>query len=66
MVFSISSWKILIIVGKTVTITVISNEARNELTVYAILFQNVTMFYRQELSSLFQMQGKLKACKNSK
>ena len=31
-----------------------------------ILCQNVTIFYRQELSSLFQGQEKLKACRNSK
>ena len=33
---------------------------------YGILCQNVTIFYRQELFSLFQVQEKLKACRNSK
>ena len=46
-------------------ITGISNE-KNELTIYAILFQNVTIFYREKLASLFQVQEKLKACRNSK
>ena len=44
----------------------ISNETTNELTIYAILCRNVTKFYRQEVASLFQVQQKLKACKNSK
>ena len=48
------------------TITGISNEKTNELTIYGILCQNVTIFYRQELASLFQVQKKLKACRNSK
>ena len=38
----------------------------NKLTIYAILCRNVTVFYQQELASLFQMQEKLKACRNSK
>ena len=33
-------------------ITGVSNETRNELTIYAVLCQNV-IFYRQELASLF-------------
>ena len=33
---------------------------------YVILYQNVTIFYRQEPDSLFQVQEKLKACRNSK
>ena len=37
-----------------------------ELTIYGILCRNVTIFYRQELASMFQVQEKLKACKNSK
>ena len=41
-------------------------EKTTELTIYAILCQNVTIFYRQELSPLFQVQEKLKACRNSK
>ena len=47
-------------------ITGISNEKTNELTIYGILCRNVAIFYRQELASLFQVQEKLKACKNSK
>ena len=41
-------------------ITVISTEKSNELTIYGILCRNVTIFYRQELASLFHMQEKLK------
>ena len=40
----------------------ISNENTNELTICAKLCQNVTIFYRQELASLFQVQAKLFAC----
>ena len=47
-------------------ITEISNETTNRLTIYAILCQNVTTFYRQELAVLFQVQEKLKVCRNSK
>ena len=47
-------------------ITGISNENTNELTIYGILGQNITMFYQQGLASLFQVQEKLKACRNSK
>ena len=47
-------------------ITGISNEKTNELIICAILFQNATIFYRQELASLFQMQEKLKTCRNLK
>ena len=43
----------------------ISNE-KNELTIYGILCRNVTISYRQELASLFQVQEKLKACRSSK
>ena len=49
-------------------ITEISNEARNELTIYGTschIMSNVTTFYRQELASLFQVQVKLKTCRNS-
>ena len=38
----------------------------NELTVYGISCRNVTIFYRQELPYLVQVQEKLKAYKNSK
>ena len=44
----------------------ISNEKTKELTIYGILCQNITIFYRQELTSLFQVQEKLKACRNTK
>ena len=35
---------------------VIPNEMTNELTLYAILCENFTIFYRHELASLFQVQ----------
>ena len=57
---SYNTSKILIILHKMKSITGISNETRNELTKYAILYQNVSIFYRQELASLFQVQEKLK------
>ena len=47
-------------------ITGIYNEKTNELTIYAILCRNVTIFHQQKLASLFQVQEKLKACRNSK
>ena len=47
-------------------ITGISNEKANELTIYGILCQNVTMFYRQKLGYLLQTQEKMEACRNSK
>ena len=47
-------------------ITVISNETTNELTIYAKLRRNVTVFYREQLASLCQVQEKLRACGNSK
>ena len=62
----IFSWRILIISYKILTITVISNEKTNELTIYAILCRNVTVFYQQNLASLFQVQVKLKIRRNSK
>ena len=42
---------------KMLIITVISNEKT---------CRNVTIFHRQKLASLFQVQEKLKACKNFK
>ena len=39
---------------------------KKKLTIYGILCQNVTIFYRQEIASLFQVQEKLKACRISK
>ena len=47
-------------------ITGISNETRNKSTIYATLYQNVAIFYRQQLAFLFQVQVKLKECRNSK
>ena len=47
-------------------ITGIANEKTNELTIYEMLCWNVTIFYLQELTSLFQVQEKLKACRSSK
>ena len=47
-------------------ITGISNEKTNALTICGMLCQNITMFYRQVLGSLFQVQEKLKARRISK
>ena len=47
-------------------ITEISNEKTNQLTIYGILCQNVTIFYREELASLLQVQEKLKAYRSFK
>ena len=63
---NIFSCKILIISYKILILTGISNDTSNELNLYAILCRNVTIFYRQEVVSLFQVQGKLKAGRNSK
>ena len=52
----------LIISSKILIITVVSNETTNELTIYAKLCRNVTMFYRQETVSLFQVLEKLRTC----
>ena len=35
-------------------------------TIYAILYRNVIIFYRQKIASLFEVHEKLKACRNSK
>ena len=58
--------KNLIISCKVLIITVISNETSNELTIFAKLCRNITVLYRQEIASLFQVQEKLRACGNSK
>ena len=63
--FNIFSCRNLIISYKILITTGISNEKTNELTIYGILFWNVTI-NRQELASLFQVQEKLKAYKSSK
>ena len=64
--FDIFSCRILIISYKMSIITGISNETRNEITIYAKSCRSVTVFYRKELASLFQVQEKLKTCKDSK
>ena len=40
-----------------------TNEARNKLTIYAVLCCNGTIFYRQELASLFQVRKNRKCAK---
>ena len=55
---NIFSCRILIISFKMLIITGITNEKTNELTIYGILCRNVTIFYGQELPSLFQVQEK--------
>ena len=64
--FNIFSCKTLIISNKTLIIRKISNEKTNQLAIYGILYRNVTIFCRQELNSLFQVQEKLKTCRSSK
>ena len=60
------SCRISFLLYKMLIITGISMETRNELTIYATLCRNVSMFYWQELASLFQVQEKFKTCRNSK
>ena len=64
--FDIFSCRILIISYKMSIITGIFNETRNELSIYAILCLNVTIFYRKELTSLFQVHEKLKTYRSSR
>ena len=64
--FNIFSCKILRISFKILIVTVNSNETANELTIYTKLCRNVTIFYRQEIASSFQVQEKIRACGNSK
>ena len=59
-------FRILTISCKIFINTVISIETTNELTIDAILCQNVTMLYRQEVAFLFQLQKNLRVCRNSK
>ena len=54
-VFNLFSWRIVIIPYKMLIITGISNEKTNELTIYRMLCQNVTISYWQELASFFQV-----------
>ena len=63
---NIFSCRILIISYKMLFITGISNEKTNKLVIYGMLCWNVTIFHQQELASLFQVQEKLKASRNSK
>ena len=63
--FSITSLWNQIISCKILIITVISNEIANGLAIYAKLCRSGTIFFRQEIASLFQVQGKLRACRNS-
>ena len=60
------SCRISFLLYKMLIITGISMETRNELTIYATLCRNVSVFYWQELASLFQVQEKFKTCRNSK
>ena len=55
----IFSCKSLISYYKMLITTRISNEKPNALIIHGILCRNVTIFYRQELTSLFQVQKKL-------
>ena len=47
-------------------ITGISTEKTNELNTYAMSCRNITIFYRQKLAFLFQLQDKLYAFSDSK
>ena len=51
--FNIFSFRIVIISYKMLLIKGISNEKTNELIIYEILCQNVTIFYQQKLAPLF-------------
>ena len=62
--FNIFSSRIFIISCKTLKITVLSTEATNQLTICAILYWNVTIFYRQELPSLIHVQEKMETFQN--
>ena len=64
--FNNFSCRISIISYKVSIITGISNGKTNWFTIYGILCWNVTIFYRQELASLLQVQEKLRACRSSK
>ena len=64
--FNILSCRILVISYKMLTITGMYNEKTNELTIYGILCWSVTILYRQELVSLFQVEEKFKVWRSSK
>ena len=64
--FNIFSCRALIISYKMLIIAGISNQRTSGLTIYALLCQNVTIFCRQVLASLFQMQEKRETYRSSK
>ena len=64
--FYFFSCRNLIISCKILIATVKSNETTNKLAIYAILVRNVTIFYLQELVSLFQVRRRLRTGRNLK
>ena len=64
--FNTFSYRVFVVLYKMLIITGIFNEKANELTIYGMLCWNVTIFYWQELAYLFQVEEKLKACRDSK
>ena len=66
LLLTFSPCKILIASCEILIIPVISDETTKKLTIYAKISQKVTLFYRQEIASLFQVRGKLTARENSK
>ena len=64
--FNIFSCRNLIISYEILIITGISNKTADELTVYVISSWNISIIYQQKQNSFFQMQEKLKTCRNSK
>ena len=58
--FNIFLCRILIIFCKILIITRTFNGKTKEWTIYTKSCRNVTIFYRQELASSFQVQGKLR------
>ena len=61
--FNIFSCTVVIVLYEMLIITGISNE-KTIYSIYEILCRSVTIFYQQELASLFQMQEKLKTCRS--
>ena len=60
-------YKIFFVSHKVLIISAISNGKTNELTIYAILCQNVTIFYRQNQAFFISLlQEKLKARRNTR
>ena len=62
--FNIFSCRILIISYEILIIIEIANKTTNILTIHALLCRNVTIFYGQELVSLFQAQWKRAGIQN--